>query len=307
MLIISIVGAGVALLGQIFLARLLGAEEYGWYVLILAWIQILIVPAVCGFDTAVLKFTSTAVAEKDWGQLRGLLGFSFLVVLGISTVMVLGAGAALIFIDFGWSVERRFAMFIALTLVPIMALTPMAGEALRGLKQMLLASSITKILRPSFLLAIAFLLSRELNAAMSATEVLIANAIAAGLGLIALIVLLLRRVPKNVFHVAARYEPMLWVKVALPMVFMSAMYIILAKIDIIMLGNFAGAKDAGIYAATSRLTEIVGFGLAAVNSIAAPMLAEQFANKTFQSYSSHYLGLLDWPQASLCLRRWCYG
>ena len=32
MLIISIIGAGVALLGQIFLARLLGAEEYGWYV-----------------------------------------------------------------------------------------------------------------------------------------------------------------------------------------------------------------------------------------------------------------------------------
>jgi O-antigen/teichoic acid export membrane protein len=281
MLIISIIGAGVALLGQIFLARLLGAEEYGWYVLILAWVQILIVPAVCGFDTAVLKFTSTAVAERDWGQLRGLLTFSFSTVLGISTVMVLCAAAVLAFYDLGLSDDRRHAMFVALALVPIMAVTPLAGESLRGLKKMLLASGITKILRPSMLLAIAFVMSRQLTADMTATEVLIANTIAAIIALAAICAMLWKLLPSPVFHSQAHYEKRLWIKVALPMVFMSAMYIILAKIDIIMLGKFASPRDAGIYAATSRLTEIVGFGLAAVNSIAAPMLAEHFANRDF--------------------------
>ena len=245
MLLISIIGAGVALLGQIFLARLLGAEEYGWYVLILAWIQILIVPAVCGFDTAVLKYTSTAVAERDWAQLRGLLGFSFTVVLGISTVIVLIASAALLFAPFDWSDDRRFAMFVALALVPIMALTPMAGEALRGLKKMQLASSITKILRPSFLLIIAYALSLYLRDEMGATDVLIANTMAALLALIALIILLWRLMPKRVMRSSPRYEKKTWIRVALPMVFMSAMYIILAKIDIIMLGKFAGRTRSG--------------------------------------------------------------
>ena len=281
MLSISILGAGVALLCQVLLARLLGAEEYGWYVLILAWVQILIVPSVCGFDTAVLRCTSTAVAEKDWSHLRGLLSFSFLMVLAISAFVALITGLVVEYGPLGWGADRKFAMLVALALIPIMSLTPVASEALRGLKKILLASTITKILRPALLLVVVILMSQHFTVGLQALDVIAVNVIAAILALIILTASLGRSLPAGVFRSSPSYTPAHWFNIAFPMVFMSAMYMILAKIDIIMLGKFSGAANAGVYAATGRLTEIVGFGLAAVNSIAAPMLAEHFSKKDF--------------------------
>jgi O-antigen/teichoic acid export membrane protein len=44
-----------------------------------------------------------------------------------------------------------------------------------------------------------------------------------------------------------------------------------------MIGIFLGTTQAGIYTVASRLTELIGFGLVAVNQGAAPMISELYA------------------------------
>jgi O-antigen/teichoic acid export membrane protein len=47
--------------------------------------------------------------------------------------------------------------------------------------------------------------------------------------------------------------------------------------DTLVAGFFLGAADLGAYAAARKLTGLIGFGLLAINSIAAPLIAELHA------------------------------
>ena len=280
-LLIGVLGSAIALFGQIVLARILGAEEYGWYVLYLALIQVLVVPSVCGFDSAVLRFTATYVATERWANLRGLISASRLIVLLISLVICLVALVVIETIDLDWTGARKSGVLVALILLPILSVTPVVEHSLRGLKKIVIASSVTNVARPSVLLLLVVTVYQTRSLELTATSAIQLNACAAVLSLLILVALVRRNMPAPVFENQREYEIKEWIGVSLPMVFMSGMYMLLAKVDILMIGSLLGAADAGIYAASSRIAEVVGFGLASVNSIAAPLLAEYFATRDF--------------------------
>ena len=53
----------------------------------------------------------------------------------------------------------------------------------------------------------------------------------------------------------------------------------MSQTDTIMIGIFLDTTKAGVYATASRLATLVGFGLVAINSIVAPMIASLYAQK----------------------------
>jgi len=276
-LLLSVLGAGVSLLSQVFLARTLGADEYGWYVLYLAWIQILVVPAVFGFDTAVLKFTPQYLVNKRWGRLRGVITYSTAIVAALSLLMIAGALAFMKFLDVGWPKDRQDGLVLALALLPVLALSPIAEQVLRGLKRVFFSVIAIQIFRPLFLLVFVLVGSKYTNNFDAAVDAISVNIVGAVLAMFGLVFVVIKYLPRQTFKSEAEYSVGTWSKVALPMVFMSGMYILLGKVDVVMLGQLVGASEVGVYAVTGRLTGLVGFGLGAVNSIAAPLLAEHYS------------------------------
>jgi O-antigen/teichoic acid export membrane protein len=73
------------------------------------------------------------------------------------------------------------------------------------------------------------------------------------------------------------YEVRAWMKVALPLLLISSFTIVLSETDIVMVGAILGSKEAGIYAAASKTSGLVGLILLSVNAIAAPMFSALFA------------------------------
>lgn len=275
-LFLSVCGAGISLFGQAYLARLLGVNEYGWYVLYLAWIQILVIPAVFGIDTAVLKFSSIYVATKEWAQLRGALLFGFVTALLLSLLVILCVFGAKFFLNIGWPSDRQGAFEMALLLIPILAVSKIAEQVLRGFKRVLISVFAEQVFRPAFLLAVIFVLSTTTAGINNVTGAMIINIAGASLAVFGMLAVAALRVPKDVYSVSAQFHTREWMSVAVPMVFMSTIYILLAKVDVVMLGQIVGAAEAGIYSAAARLSGLVAFGLGAVNSISAPMLAEYY-------------------------------
>lgn len=281
--LIGIAGAVIALFGQVYLARILGPEEYGWYVLMLAWMQILTVPAVLGFDTVALRFTATYTAVRKWAELRGLLQFSIPVVLGIATTI-----AAVALMVNGWfqlldEPQRRGSLAVAMCLLLVMAVTPVLDGVLRGLKKVVYSSFAINIVRPLLLLCAVFLCVTFYKIEIRSFDALILNLVAAGLVAVVLVYFVRRFIPEDVFAAAPSYESKTWFAVALPMLLMSGMQILLQRVDVLMLGALLDPAQAGIYAASGRIAAVVGFGLASVNSIATPMLAEYFEKRDFSN------------------------
>ena len=84
--------------------------------------------------------------------------------------------------------------------------------------------------------------------------------------------------PSSILPVAARvatarYETRHWTRVALALLLFTALFQVLARTDVVMLGVLLDTRAAGIYAIAAQASQLVFLGLSAVNTIAAPMIS----------------------------------
>jgi O-antigen/teichoic acid export membrane protein len=66
------------------------------------------------------------------------------------------------------------------------------------------------------------------------------------------------------------------------MLLITAFDLILNQADIIMVGSMLTTKEAGLYSAASRLSTIVPFSIAMVNSVAAPLISQLYSQGRLQ-------------------------
>ena len=71
--VVQVIGAGISLLAQIFIARVLGANSYGEYIYVITWLNILLLLGKIGFDQSTLRFVASYRGLEKWGLLRGFL------------------------------------------------------------------------------------------------------------------------------------------------------------------------------------------------------------------------------------------
>jgi O-antigen/teichoic acid export membrane protein len=73
------------------------------------------------------------------------------------------------------------------------------------------------------------------------------------------------------------YRPRLWLRTSLPMLFAALTWMLLQRIDIVMLAMLADFHDTGTYVVATRLANLVSIGLILVGGIVAPLIAEFYA------------------------------
>jgi O-antigen/teichoic acid export membrane protein len=87
---------------------------------------------------------------------------------------------------------------------------------------------------------------------------------------------LYKSLPKETLIAQPQYESRLWLKVSLPLFFISAMNVILKRTDIIMLDVIVGPEAVAYYSVATRLSDLAAFGLIFVNMVATPMISELY-------------------------------
>ncbi|MCK5384429.1 MAG: flippase [Alphaproteobacteria bacterium] len=274
-LIAKLLGVFIAFFVQIPLTRLLGAEEYGIYVYILSWVMIASILTNMGMNMTFVKYLPIYVIEKKWALLKGLLVFG----LGMGTgvyILLISIGAEIFYV-FGLQ-ESLFFPFLPATafLLFLLTISQLIISALRGLKLVLLSEIMETMVKPLTLLA-SFLFFFYFVSEQNAHAALWGNILALLTITIFMAVHLWRNLPEQAKKKVPEFsDNSAWRTFAFPMMLMSGMMLLLNRIDIIMLGNIAGAADAGIYAIGSRLAGLTAFGLMAVNTILAPRISEMY-------------------------------
>ncbi len=274
-------GLGIGFILQVVLARILGAQQLGIYVYALAWVNVLLLLACLGFDTAFMRFVSIYVTQKDWGLLRGLLSRAGLMVLAASlagTLLVLGVA---LHSGRTWPPEQQHTFFIAAILIPLFALSTLRQAALRGLKRVFLADLPDGVVRPILIILLlgAWWLYRPNT--LTAGNAMLIQAIAAGVAFIWGGKLLFSSLPPAVRATPPIFEGAHWLHTAFPMFLISSMHVALKQTDLLMIGAMLPARETGIYSVAVRLSDLAVFGLSAANAICAPMISEYFhARKT---------------------------
>lgn len=275
-------GAGLVFILEVLLARTLNAHGYGLYATVIAWLQVLSMVALLGSNHLLLRFVPAYVATEQWSLLHGVLrqcGRGTLVVSGgiifLAVVVLTGLSDRL-------TSELRWAFLIGIAALPLHALSVQRQSILRGLHRVASALAPEYIVRPLLLILLVSGLTWALKISISAPVVLAMNGAAIGVAFLLGWYWQRRAMPAMVLQSSPATQSREWLQVAVPLFLITSMQLLIVRMDIILLGGLAGREQAGIYAAASRVADLVVFALAAANAIVAPMISSLHARNDME-------------------------
>ncbi len=271
-------GLGLALAAEIVLTRLLGAESYGVYVQVIAWLAVLVVAAKMGQDAALVRYVSAYYAGREWGYLRGVIRHANRLVtalsLSLSLILALAVHALGNILDH----ELKNAFLAGCFLLPLMSLLTLREASIQALKRFILAQVSSRILNHILVALTAItaftMLSGRFDGAVAVWCVVFAHSISVSTSSF----WLRRSLPAQARTSRPAYLSRQWLATGVGLLIVSGQYLIMNRIDILMLGPMAGKAVTGIYGAAVRLSWLVSFFLQTVSVIAAPLISELYTS-----------------------------
>ena len=275
-LVIKVVSIGLTVLIPFVLSRWLGAEGYGTYAYAVAWATIWGGVAVLGLDLLAIREVASARTQARWGLLRGIITWSLSSILIISFVFM-GLLTTLF-----WLLQSKLppavmgALWIAVPIIPFLALIRFFQGSLQGLGRVLLAQWPQLILLPGGILILAtafYLIQGQLQGTSAVTAYLCSAVIACAVGGIALWRTLNCTYPQASLQVEASR----WIQSAVPLFLAGLVSLANERIGVLVLGTFAGPEAAGIFDVAYKGSLLVAFPLGAVNMVLAPLVSSLYS------------------------------
>lgn len=285
---------GLSLAVSIALARLLGPESYGVFTYAVTIASLLFIPAVLGFPQLLVRLTASYRQSDRWGELRGLLQFAPAAVFAASAVLALcGAGALLVWP--GLVSEARVDIFyLALLVVPVMALTSIVSSVVRGLHKVILAQLAELIIRPLIFLVLIVSVAWGLELSLGPDMAIALYLVSWLVAFLFCVFFMMRNLPWQRLAVKAVYPLPTWVRSAGPLLLSGGMFFLHSRTDILMIGIFDPPDQVGIYQVASKGSGVLLFFLTLNAAVIAPYLSSLYSagkNEVMQKVLSYSTGL----------------
>jgi O-antigen/teichoic acid export membrane protein len=301
-ILVAASGAAVSFLVQLGLARTLGRDSYGVYLLTLGWLALAQLGGKLELDTTSVRFVGGYVATQRWGLLRGYLSTSRRAVLTASTaVAAIGAIVVLAIPDQLDSKHPEYAtaLLVACALLPALTMLLLDGAVLQGFQQYARAQLPFNLLRPlAFGLTVAAIVAWRPNA-LSAPVAVGANFVGVLLALALVMSWRARATPREVREATPEHDRPTWARTAYPLFAVSlAQVIISQQADVLVVGTYLDTAQAAVYGAASQLTLPLSLAAASVTFVAQPLIADLYARHEPQRLQS-LIRIATWGSAAL--------
>lgn len=267
-------GSATSFVLQLVLARVLGATEYGVYLLVLGWMNVAVLLTRLDLDAVAVRFVAAYRATDQHALLHGLHRFGRLVAWGVSGLVGLGALVTLSVHDAGLSPGARAAAEAACLLLPITAALVIQGGFLQGWQRVAQSIATNQAIRPIVLLATVGTAVLALRLPLTAARVILFNV---GASLVALAVgaFWMRPDEATVRATPPAFRRREWLRVALELVPITAAQLLLSmQMDILVVGSYLDTASAAHYGAAAQLASLVVLPAQAVLQVAMPRISE---------------------------------
>ncbi len=274
--LVQTTGTALGYFGQILLARWMGVSDYGAFTYALTWAQVLAVLAAFGLDAGVVRFIPEYLVQQDGERLRGILRWSRRMVL-LTGFSLAGLGSLLTVILKPDGLEVR-TIVVGLVLIPLLALSEIQTQTLRSAQQIALAYAPPLLLQPLALVGGTYFLAGT-STGLTSFSALCALALA----LLATLAVQGWAISRALSGHTRRYGPAYaidqWLRVSFPLLLTSVFFMLLLRMDSLLVGVFLGLEEVGMYSAAAKTATVVSFTLAAVYAIVAPLIVSLHARR----------------------------
>lgn len=271
---LKVVGTLLAFLTSVLIARYLGASGAGLYFLALTTTTIVSVVSKVGLEVAVVRYAAVHAGRNERAVAWDLIRKTTFLVGGASfatTVVLVGASPSLANRVFEQPALLAPMALMAIAIVPL-NLGTVAAEALRGLGSILRWGFARNTAMPLFLVLLIPVLAPRFG---------VMGAVGAYLASTVLMMLLARwwlhrEVPGSE-RGGGHFETRVLLATGMPLLWFSIMQQVMKWTDTLLLGALADASTVGIYSLAMRTAQLTSFILVALNTVAAPRFATQYA------------------------------
>jgi O-antigen/teichoic acid export membrane protein len=265
----NLIGFGLTVL----LARFLGSAGYGSYALAFAWSMFLLIPAILGLNTFLVRGIAVYEVQERWSLMKGLLFRTNQLVLFTSTTIAVGGTIIAVTL---LSPSFRGPFCVAMLLVPLTALTLLRQGAMQAFGRVVVGQVPEYLIRP--LLIVVGVVTLELAGALTPTTALVANVVGVAVACLVGALLLRRALPTALRAVRPTYVTFEWLRASLPMMLISGVTMANGYAAILVVGSLDGTRDAGIYSVVQKGAELIVILLMAANMPLAPAIARLHAH-----------------------------
>ncbi len=289
---------GMALLygNQVLMARLMGVTEYGYYTVIMTWINFLVAMSIFGFDHSALRFFSVAFSKQDWAKARGFLRFSFRIIIATAVICMV------VWFLYLWNKQQSInirdryprtyseAFLWAMFVIPFLAVIYQSSAIFRSIHRIKLSLASVYVFLPLGISIASFVYYKMNDGKMQVDGAVLMNLLCTFL----VAIFMIRKVKKNL---GAKYrleepkfESKLWFNTTATFLAMNVLALIIKQADILFVSHYFGPREAGIYSTAVKISALIPFGLSIVEYVYTPRISSMFlknSRKELQDYISH--------------------
>ena len=302
-LVVQVIGAGLAYGLQVLLARLMGASDYGIYTYVYVWVTFVSLLAGLGFPAASIRFLPVYRVKEDWPRIRGFVHSTSRYTYATAIAIALCAIASVEGLRaFGVVASSSSIVFGAL-LVPPLAGSMLYTEFARAGHRVGIAFIPPMIARPT-LIGLGAGLLFVLHGTLSTLGAFSATLLSAYAVLVVQYMLTRHLFDGPETKVRPIVELREWFGVGISLLAAGAFVVTFLQVDIVIVGAILGPRDAGIYAAASKTATLVGFVVVAVNAAAAPQFASLWSLgqvEELQRLVSKLASIIFWPSLAIAV------
>jgi O-antigen/teichoic acid export membrane protein len=274
-LIIKVASAGCSYVMLVAFARMLSPADYGHFGVMLNVAIVLSTVAALGLPTGVMRFWAGHLAKNELDMARGFhLGAQKILAIAGAILIALGVFAA----SRGWW-STALGLPMGSFLVALLAVSFSFGDyyanALRA-QNMVVWSMLPRDI-----------LWRVAAPLMAAGLLFYSGALGAGQAISICIAIMLfvivaqaavsHAVTKRVTGTALpKADWAHWRKALFPLAGASILYAMVQQLDVVVIGAYLGAEEAGAYFAAQKTASLLGLVMIAGGLVAAPMMSAAF-------------------------------
>ena len=281
---IKVLGAVMAFLFNIFLARKLGAEHTGIFYLCYTVLMIAIVFSRLGIDNILLRNVAAFNDKKRYQDLKSIFRVCIKIVFFSSLVVssLLYLLSDYIIIYFFKNPEMLNSLQLILIGIIPYSLSLIVVAGLKGLKKIGEATIIESVVIPTFSVGVLYFMLDDTQVNNFVSSYVI--------GFFLLICLAFFFWERNTRFIKEKTLSVNYKKVlnsSIPLLWVSAMFLVNTWADRIFLGYYSDAEAVGVYSIAVKIALLVSFILGAVNSASSAKFSEYYNNNNLKKLSNY--------------------
>jgi O-antigen/teichoic acid export membrane protein len=278
---------------SIVVARAIGAEQYGLYVLGLTIVPIASMLALMGLQTGVVAFLAPAIREKDDAHIWGIVQ----VCGGIPAFLSILFGAALFMFAepiavLGFHEPRLVALLqIVSVSIPLDTLGFIAYQIIISYKQPKYSVLANNVILP---LAKLLLTIGLLALGLGVFGIILAHVLASALGLALILYFVNSLLPSKRSLLSARRNTAELLRYSLPVHLGWVLNAVRGTLETLVLGFVGLTTGVGIFAVASRLSSLGTLFFLSVGNISTPLIAEFYSRGELEQLKKLYQKTTQW-------------